>query len=96
MDASSVVAALAPIKPELASFGVKQLLLVGSVARGECKPDSDLDFVVEFVGPATFLTYMDLIELLEGALGRRVDLTTLKALRPEIAATVLAEARRVA
>jgi len=96
MDASTVAAALELHKARLEELGVERLLLVGSVARGEDTVKSDIDFVVEFRGKATFLGYMNLLELLEETMGRTVELTTLKALRPEIAADVLSKARRVA
>ena len=96
VDASFVATTLMPLRPRLFALGIKQLLLVGSVARGENRDDSDVDFVVEFNGPATFLGYMELVELLEEAMGRSVDVTTIKSLRPEIADEVLAGALRVA
>ena len=96
MDASAVANILEPLRPEMKALGVKRLLLVGSVATGKNGPDSDVDFVVEFDGPAKFSPYMGLIELLERALSRKIDLITLKALRSEIAPDVLAEARTVA
>ena len=96
MDAGQLALLLKPVEPQLKALGVRRLLIVGSAARGELRPDSDLDFIVEFKEAATFVGYMELIEILEQVLGRRVDLTTLKALRPEIAVHVLAEARRVA
>jgi predicted nucleotidyltransferase len=96
MDAREIELAIESLKPQIAQLGVDKLLLVGSGARGELRPDSDLDFVVEFQGPATFVAYMDLIELLETATGRSVDLTTMKALRPELVSNILAGARQVA
>ena len=41
-------------------FGVSSLALFGSVARDEATSASDLDFLVEFEGSATFDGYMDL------------------------------------
>jgi uncharacterized protein len=42
------------------SFGVSSLALFGSVARDEATETSDLDFLVEFEGSATFDQYMNL------------------------------------
>ena len=39
------------------SFGVQSLALFGSVARDEATDLSDLDFLVEFEGMATFDRY---------------------------------------
>ena len=44
----------------LKAFDIESLALFGSVARGEATPSSDLDFLVEFEGPATFDGYMGL------------------------------------
>jgi len=78
------------------ALGVSRLFLFGSTARGEDRPDSDVDVLVQFDGPATFDGYMDLKFLLEDSLGRRVDLVTTTGLREEVRETVLAEALLVA
>ena len=65
-------------------FGVTRLALFGSVARDEAGEDSDVDIVVRFDGPATSKRYFGVQFYLEDLLGRRVDLVTDKALRPEL------------
>lgn len=77
------------------SFKVKTLALFGSVARDEANEASDLDFLVEFEGTATFDRYMDLKFFLEDLFGKPVDLVTKRSLKPQIAASVLAEAINV-
>jgi len=74
------------------SFGVQSLALFGSVARDEATETSDLDFLVEFEGAATFDRYMDLKFFLEDLFGKPVDLVTKRSLKPQIAASVLGEA----
>jgi len=64
----------------------------GSVARGEDRPESDIDLLVD-LGPAA--TAFDLLELgcdLEDELNVRVDVGTESSLRPFLRAEVLAEA----
>lgn len=68
----------------LGRFGVKSLALFGSVARGEERPGSDLDFVVEFEGTATYDRYADLKFFLEDILAHKVDLVVKGALRPRM------------
>ena len=80
----------------LSEFRIKSLAIFGSVARDEARPDSDVDILVEFDGPATFDQYMELKLFLEDLLGRPVDLVTRKGVRPELAPYVEQEARRVA
>jgi predicted nucleotidyltransferase len=77
-------------------FGVLRLALFGSLARGQERPDSDVDILVAFEGQTTLDRYFDLKFWLEDLLGRPVDLVTEKALRPELAADVLREALNVA
>lgn len=96
MNAEDIVRRIQQIREQLDELAIEQLWLVGSFARGEEISDSDVDFVVEFRGPATLLGFTRLSALLEQALGRKIDLTTKKALRPELASSVMAEALRVA
>src|SRR5450759_2349941 len=70
--------------PELSRFGVRSLSLFGSVARDEASEASDVDFLVDFEGQATFKRYMDLKFFLEDLLGMHVDLVTNAALRPRV------------
>lgn len=63
-------------------FGVKRLAVFGSMARGEARDDSDVDVLVEFIGPATFAGYFDLKFFLEDLLERPVDLVTNDAIKP--------------
>ena len=92
MNRDEILKCLAEHREELTSFGVKSLALFGSVVRGEAGPDSDLDFLVEFEGPATFDQYMNLKFFLEELLGRPVDLVTRKALKPRLKPYVEREA----
>jgi uncharacterized protein len=74
------------------SFGVISLALFGSVARDEATETSDLDFLVEFEGSATFDRYMNLKFFLEDLFNKPVDLATKKSLKPQITKIILAEA----
>ena len=79
-----------------ARFGVRDLAVFGSVARGEASDASDLDVLVDFAGPATFDGYMGLKLFLEDSLGVKVDLVTRAALKPRLRERIESEARRVA
>ncbi len=54
-------------------YGAHRIGIFGSVTRGEAKPDSDLDVLVEMAQP-TFDRYMDLKFEMEAALEMPVDL----------------------
>lgn len=72
-------------KPELIRrFGITDLALFGSTARNEARPDSDIDVLVSFDGPATSKRYFGVQFYLEDLLGSPVDLVTDKALRPQL------------
>jgi predicted nucleotidyltransferase len=71
-------------------FGVKRIGIFGSFARGEEREDSDLDVLVIFEeGQKTFDNYMDLKFYLEDLFGRKVDLVTEKALKPQLKDIIL-------
>ena len=84
MQKEQILALLANHRAALDRYGVRSLALFGSVVRGEQKPESDIDLLVEFEGPATFDGYMELKFYLEDLLGQSVDLVTSKALRPQL------------
>ena len=76
---------------------ISRLELFGSAARDDARPDSDLDFLVEFEAGARvgFLTLGRVKEELEAITGRRVDLVPRNGLKPLIRDQVLAGARGV-
>ncbi len=84
MQKEQILALLAKHRADLDRYGVRSLALFGSVVRGEQKPESDIDMLVEFEGPATFDGYMELKFYLEDLLDQPVDLVTSKALRPQL------------
>ena len=74
------------------TFHVKKIGLFGSMARGEGKDSSDLDFLVEFEeGFETFDNYIELKFFLEDMFQRKIDLVTIEALRPQMKAAILEE-----
>ena len=67
----------------LRQHGVAQAHLFGSVARGQERPDSDIDLLVTFDRTVSLLDVYGLANELERLSGRKVDLMT--ALDPEFA-----------
>ena len=84
MEREKIIKLLSEHRSELARFKVKSLALFGSVARGEPGPESDVDILVEFEGPATFDNYMEFKFFLEDLLSRPVDIVTKKALKARL------------
>lgn len=96
MSRPQVLRQLADHKAELARrFGVTRLALFGSMVRGTAGAESDVDVLVAFDGPAASARCFGVQFYLEDLLGRRVDLVTDKALRPELRPYVEREAVHV-
>lgn len=69
------MAIIAQHQAELKAMGVKSLALFGSVARDEAKPDSDVDFLVEFDDRSIDLFGFSRVRLyLQDILGCSVDM----------------------
>lgn len=70
-----VRATLATIGDKLAAQGIRRLRVIGSVAQGVATPASDIDLLYEAAPTGNaWRLWCDLLALLEGALGRVVDL----------------------
>ena len=76
-------------------FGVKSLLLFGSVARNEATNTSDVDLLVEFSRPVGYFGLFALQDYLEKLLGCPVDIGTPNSLKPSIREHVMGEAIHV-
>jgi len=73
-------------------FGVERIGIFGSFVRGEEKPESDVDVLVEFRdGEETFDHYMDLKFYLEDLFGRKVDLVMKDAIKRRLREPILSE-----
>ncbi len=92
MQREAVLSRLAAHREELARIGVRSLALFGSVARGEDRPGSDIDLLVEFNQPTSLFELFAIRRRLEEILGRRVDLVPRDGLKPRVRDAVLREA----
>jgi hypothetical protein len=76
----------------LKKLGVRRIGLFGSFVRGEQRPDSDIDLLVEFAsGRKTFDAFMELSFFLEEVLQRRIELVTVESLSPYLGPHILKE-----
>jgi predicted nucleotidyltransferase len=97
MERAAAIEILKRERPTVAArFGVRRLRLFGSVARGDARPDSDVDLLVYFDGPVTLDRYMGVKFQLEDALGTKVDLVTEGGMRERVRLIVEREAVDVA
>jgi len=75
-----------------AKHGARNVRVFGSVARGDARPESDVDFLIE-AGPVTSSWFpAGLILDLEELLGRHVEVVTEQGLDPLLRDRVLREA----
>jgi hypothetical protein len=75
-----------------ARHGVTRVRVFGSFARGEARPDSDLDLLIERGPHRTPFFPGGLVADLEELVGRRVEVSTERSLPPQIRDSVLGEA----
>ena len=80
------------IRSIAARHGAGNVRVFGSVARGAAREDSDVDLLIDIVGPTTPWFPGGLLADLENALGRRVDIVIERSLSPLVRDSVLKEA----
>jgi uncharacterized protein len=83
-------------RDDLTKLKVKHLALFGSFARGEQTAKSDVDLLVEFSERVDYFHFFDVQEFLRKILGRKVDLATIRAIRPEFQEQIEREQIRAA
>ena len=75
-----------------AKHGATQVRLIGSVARGEARPDSDLDLLAKWQEGTSLLDQAALKLELESLLGRKVDIASDGWVKPSIRESVYRDA----
>ncbi len=89
-----IMARLRALQPELRRrYPIRAMGVFGSYVRGEQTADSDLDILVDLDDGMTLPDYAGLQMELSEALGVRVDLANMKALRRRIGGRILAEVK---
>lgn len=85
MQRESVIAKLKDAEAELRSRGVLHAALFGSTARGEERPDSDIDVMVEIDPEAhqrmDVFDYIGIVHIIEGLFSNRVDVSNRVAMK---------------
>ena len=66
----------------LKAQGATKVAIFGSYARGEERPDSDIDVIVEFSATKSLLELVKIERELYEAIGIKVDLLTEKSISP--------------
>jgi uncharacterized protein len=78
-------------------YGVRELAVFGSAARGDLRSESDVDILVDFEPDARIglVKFASLSEELEEIVGRKVDLVTKTGLKRRVRSEVLGEAQLI-
>jgi len=92
VELEDVLANIAAHEEELRRRHVATLSVFGSVARGEARPDSDVDLLVEFDTPVSLFAIFRLQRYLEEILGRPVQLIEREAVLEPLRERIYAEA----
>ena len=72
-------------------YNVTKLGVFGSYARGEEKPDSDSDLLIEFENIPGMTEFFGAEEYLENVLNIKIDLVRESAIRPELKKKIMSE-----
>lgn len=96
MDREQVVATLREHEMELRAAGVTHLSLFGSTARGDQRPDSDIDLLAAF-DDSRRISLLDVAGIerqIARMLGRPVELVEVSTLKPRVRKNAESEAVR--
>lgn len=85
IDAATLLEAASPVLKALAAErGFTRLAVFGSIARGQARPDSDVDLLVQAPEGTSSFDLVKFQQLLEATLGRHVDLVEYGGLKQRL------------
>jgi predicted nucleotidyltransferase len=94
MNTQHALATLRRYEAALRARGIRHVAVFGSVARGDNRPDSDLDIMID-VDPEVSMTvfdYMGLKEFIAGLFDSPVDVVSRDGLKPHVHPVATADA----
>ena len=93
MDSRQIIETLRQHEDELHRQGVAHIALFGSAARGDARPDSDIDILIDLDPDArlSVFDYVGLKDYIAGLFEADVDVVNREGLKPYLMPAVLAE-----
>lgn len=93
MNKETIVKVLQQTKMEISKLGVSKIGLFGSYSRNDFNNDSDIDILIDFEpnSEATLFDLIEIEELLNSKLDRKVDMALLATLKPHISKQVMTD-----
>ena len=94
MNSNEAIAVLVAHREDLRARGVQHAALFGSVARGEARPDSDVDIMIELDPEAKIdiFEYVGIRRYISELFKRPVDVVTRNGLKPHVRPSAEADA----
>jgi predicted nucleotidyltransferase len=77
------------IVPLLKQHGIKKAAVFGSVARGDARPDSDVDVVIEISRPYGLFEFIAIKHGIEDILDKKVDLVEYASIKPRVKENII-------
>lgn len=96
MDRGEVIRRLHASAEDLRASGVEALFLFGSTARGEARPESDVDLFFDYAEPSFSLIELVRVKRrIKDILGVEADVMTRDSLHPRLKTRIEASAERI-
>lgn len=77
------------------NYNLKSIGIFGSYIKGEESINSDLDILVDFSNPIDLFKFLELEEELQNICSLKVDLVSVKSLKPHIGRQILSEVQYI-